>query len=60
MIVRKLERCHVCGAANPWRKYASRVVRGEKRIYVVCKVCGAHETVVFRESVPKQGTNFEK
>ena len=40
-------------------KYATKVVRGERRIYCYCRVCGARETVVYRseaKKVPDSGT----
>jgi len=48
MIIRKLEICPRCGKHLPWRKYSTRTVRGERRIYVKCVNCGKHETVVYR------------
>lgn len=60
MIIRQLEICPRCGAAMPWRKYASRIVGGERRVYVKCRVCAKNEMVVYRERphiVPKSGTN---
>jgi endogenous inhibitor of DNA gyrase (YacG/DUF329 family) len=48
MIVRKKEKCPVCGQADPWRKYSSRIVRGERRVYVKCVRCGKKEVVTYR------------
>lgn len=48
MVVRNIETCPKCGKVNPWRVYSTRVVRGERRKYCVCKSCGAKETVVYR------------
>lgn len=48
MIVRKTEICPKCGKHNPWRKYSTRNIRGERRIYVKCARCGAKEVVVYR------------
>lgn len=48
MIVRPLETCPRCGRINPWRKYASRIVNGERRVYVACARCGKKECVVYR------------
>lgn len=59
MVVRKLETCPRCGMVNPWRKYTSRVVHGERVIYVLCSGCGCREKVIYREnaqSVPESGT----
>lgn len=59
MVVRMLETCPRCGISDPWRKYATKVVRGERRIYCYCRVCGARETVVYRseaKKVPDSGT----
>lgn len=47
MIVRKIEKCPRCGQHAPWRKYATKTVRGQKRVYVKCKRCGAREVVVY-------------
>lgn len=48
MIIRNLEVCPKCGQWNPWRKRRSLVVKGERRIYVVCKSCGAKDIIVYR------------
>ena len=59
MVIRKLETCPRCGKANPWRKYASRVVQGERVHYVICSGCGCREKVVYRkntDSVQESGT----
>lgn len=48
MIIRKIEYCPCCKQRDPWRKYATRVVNGERRIYVACRRCGKHEVVVYR------------
>lgn len=59
MVIRNLETCPRCGKANPWRKYTSRVVQGERVVYVLCRGCGKREKVVYRknaESVPESGT----
>ena len=50
MIVRKIETCPKCGKWQPWRKYSTRVVRGERRVYVKCTRCGAREVVVYRRA----------
>ena len=49
MIVRPLEFCPACGTVNPWRKRGSKVVRGERRIYVICRSCGKKDVVVYRD-----------
>jgi len=49
MIVRKIEKCPKCGKWQPWRKYSTRVIKGERRVYVKCIRCGAREVVVYRE-----------
>lgn len=62
MILRSLEICPGCGQAMPWRKYASRVVRGERVIYAKCVRCGRTETIIYRPNpqkvrkVPERGT----
>lgn len=48
MIVRKLEKCPQCGTWNPWRKYSTRVIKGERRVYVRCRTCGKREVIVYR------------
>ena len=48
MIIRQIETCPKCGKWNPWRKYSTRVVKGERRIYVKCVNCGKREVVVYR------------
>ena len=48
MIIRNLETCPHCGQYDPWRKYSTRTVRGERRVYVKCRRCGAREVVVYR------------
>ena len=48
MIIRQIEVCPRCGQVAPWRKYSTRVVRGERRIYVKCKRCGARDVIVYR------------
>lgn len=50
MIIRDIEICPRCGKVNPWRKRASKMVRGERRVYVKCVRCGKHETVVYRNN----------
>ena len=50
MIIRKIETCPKCGKWQPWRKRRSLVVKGERRVYVVCKNCGAREVVVYRHA----------
>ena len=49
MIVRQIEKCPVCGQHDPWRKVSSRVVKGERRLYVKCRRCGRKETIVYRD-----------
>lgn len=53
MILRTLEICPGCGQAMPWRKYASRVVRGERVIYAKCVRCGRTETIIYRPKPQK-------
>lgn len=48
MIVRKIEVCPKCGKWDPWRRYSSRVVNGERRNYVKCVNCGAKEVIICR------------
>lgn len=48
MIIREIEVCPKCGKVNPWRKYSTRVVRGERRDYVKCVRCGKREMVAYR------------
>jgi DNA-directed RNA polymerase subunit M/transcription elongation factor TFIIS len=48
MITRDVEVCPKCGQHDPWRKYSSRTVHGQRRIYVKCKRCGAREVIVYR------------
>ena len=48
MIVRKLEKCPQCGTWQPWRKYSTRVIKGERRVYVRCRTCGKREVVIYR------------
>ena len=48
MITREIEVCPHCGQHGPWRKYSTRTVRGQKRVYVKCKRCGAREVIVYR------------
>ena len=48
MIIRKLEICPRCGKTMPWRKYSTRIVQGERRIYVRCLRCGAKNVVIYR------------
>jgi len=36
-----------CGQWSPWRKYSSRSVRGQRRIYGKCKRYGKREVVVY-------------
>jgi ribosomal protein S27AE len=50
VIVRKIETCPKCGKWQPWRKYSTRVIKGERRIYVKCVRCGAREVVVYRRA----------
>ena len=47
MIVRYIEVCPVCGQHNPWRKYSTRVIRGQRRVYVRCTRCGKRDTIVY-------------
>lgn len=47
MIIRKIEVCPKCGKIMPWRKRASKILHGQRRIYVRCVNCGAHETVIY-------------
>lgn len=47
MIRRHQEVCPVCGQWDPWRKYSSRSVHGQRRIYVRCKRCGKREVIVY-------------
>lgn len=53
MIIRPLEKCPACGQLNPWRKYASKLIRGERRIYAKCSRCGRKETIVYRPEPQK-------
>ena len=50
MIIRRLEICPKCGQWQPWRKYSTRVIKGERRVYVKCIRCGAREVVVYRKT----------
>lgn len=47
MIRREIEVCPRCGQWQPWRKYSTRIVDGQRRVYVRCKRCGKRETVVY-------------
>lgn len=47
MIVRKIEVCPKCGKVNPWRKRGSKIVRGQRRIYVKCVRCGVYDTIIY-------------
>lgn len=49
MIVRKIETCPKCGKLMPWRKYSTRIIRGERRVYVKCVRCGKKDVVVYRQ-----------
>lgn len=53
MIVRTVEVCPKCGKHDPWRKYSTRYVNGQRRIYVKCMRCGAKDVVVYREKTEK-------
>jgi len=53
MIIRTLEVCPRCGQYSPWRKYSTRLVAGERRIYVKCCRCGARDVVIYRLAGPK-------
>ena len=51
MITREIEICPHCGQFDPWRKGKrgkSLTIKGERRLYVSCKRCGAHEVIVYR------------
>lgn len=48
MIIRRIETCPKCGKWQPWRKYSTRIVKGERRVYVKCANCGKREVVVYR------------
>lgn len=48
MVTRKIEICPNCGQWDPWRKYSSKVVKGQRRMYVRCKRCGKREVVIFK------------
>ena len=57
MITREIEICPHCGQFDPWRKGKrgkSLTIKGERRLYVICKRCGAHEVIVYRKK--KGGT----
>lgn len=47
MIRRTIEICPRCGQWQPWRKYSSRVVEGQRRIYARCKRCGKREVICY-------------
>ena len=47
MIRRAIEVCPRCGQWQPWRKYSTRIVDGQRRVYVRCRRCGKRETVVY-------------
>ena len=49
MIVREIEVCPQCGQYDPWRKYSTRTIRGQRRIYVKCKRCGLRDVVVYKK-----------
>jgi RNase P subunit RPR2 len=61
MITREIEICPHCGQFDPWRKGKrgkSLTIKGERRLYVVCKRCGAHEVIVYRKKKgQKHGEN---
>ena len=59
MIIRPVEICPKCGQWMPWRKVSSRVVNGERRLYVRCVRCGAKETIAYSQQeppAPERGT----
>ena len=47
MIVRQIEVCPKCGKVNPWRKRVSKIIRGQRRVYVKCVRCGFYNTVIY-------------
>lgn len=55
MITRNLEVCPKCGQYDPWRKYSTRVVRGQRRVYVKCKRCGRREVIVYQPRSKTKG-----
>ena len=59
MIYRNVEKCPACGQWNPWRKVSTRVVKGRRRVYAVCRRCGKKETIEYRMQeapAPERGT----
>ena len=59
MIVRNIEKCPKCGQWQPWRKRATKIVRGQRRVYVKCRRCGHHETVIYVEKKYEKFPNGE-
>ena len=53
MIIRYNEYCPLCGTVNPWRKYKSVRLAGERRVYVKCRACGKNEQIVYRDKPKK-------
>ena len=49
MIIRAVEICPKCHQYDPWRKTTSRIVKGERRLYVKCRRCGQKETIVYQK-----------
>lgn len=46
-IARKAETCAACGAVEKFRKRKTVHVHGQKRVYLVCSVCGSHAVRVY-------------
>ena len=47
MILRYIEICPHCKCVMPWRKRAIKVARGQRRVYVECRRCKAHDVIVY-------------
>ena len=47
MIRLPIPKCPRCGKWFPWKTYATKVVQGQKRSYVICRECGYNDVICY-------------